>query len=436
MLLIASYVFYMAWSPVLIFLIWTSTLVDFWVARKIAESEDGRARKLLLVVSLAVNLGLLSYFKYADFLLQSFSELISLIGIHYQAPQFNILLPIGISFYTFQTLSYTIDIYRRKLAPTNSLLDFSLFVTFFPQLVAGPIVRAVDFLPQCEVAKRVTKEQLLLGSVLFIFGILLKTVFADSFFAPVVDGVYNNVEAASAVSSWLAIFSFSMQIYCDFAAYSICAIAVAIMLGFALPINFNSPYAATGFSDFWQRWHISLSSWLRDYLYISLGGNKWGKLLTFRNLIITMALGGLWHGASIGFMLWGLLHGLFLVLEHGLKRFTIFIPKFVLVVVTFVIVSLLWIPFRSTDYSIMISVFQSLFEFTDNSSITFDFAQWQALVGVILVFTCQVVTRNLSLADILAKIPYPVQSILVIVALFFIGFYSSGDSNAFIYFQF
>ena len=319
-LVVASYLFYAAWNPFYVALLWVSTTADWTIARRMAGVENRNRRRLLLVLSLSINLGLLGYFKYGGFLLENFSTLMSSIGFEYAPPTASIVLPIGISFYTFQTLSYTLDVYRGDMRPRCRLLDFALFVSFFPQLVAGPIVRARYFLPQCLESRSANADKMGWGLALMSFGLFSKIVLADSVLAPVVDAVFASPASVGSVDAWLGVFAFSGQIFFDFSGYSTCAIGAAMCLGFALPDNFRAPYAAIGFSDFWRRWHISLSEWLRDYLYISLGGNRRGEFRTFVNLVITMFLGGLWHGASWMFVIWGLLHGGYLVIEHGLKK--------------------------------------------------------------------------------------------------------------------
>jgi len=437
LLLISSYLFYAAWSPPLVILIWISTLVDFFAARAIAHTRVEVYRKYLLILSALVNLGMLGYFKYAEFIVESFSELLAKMGVIYSPPAFDIILPIGISFYTFQTMSYTIDVYRKKIAPTNNLLDFSLFVTFFPQLVAGPIVRAGKFLPQCETRKQLTLSGVVIGISLIIWGLFQKTVLADGLFSPLVDSFYSTGVGDSLISNWLAIFSFSMQIYFDFAGYSLCAVGAAMALGFKLPDNFNAPYAATGFSDFWRRWHITLSQWMRDYLYFPLGGDRRGRSHGLRNLIIVMFLGGLWHGASWNFVLWGMLHGIFLVIEHLLKAWKqIRIPQILSVLITFILVTLIWIPFRSTGLPESIHTLKQLF---DTNIVFFNGLSVQQIVALVvlsLTLAYQYWRREKYLADLLYHVPYSVQAGLISMAILTIALTSTGDSHAFIYFQF
>jgi alginate O-acetyltransferase complex protein AlgI len=437
LLLFSSYLFYAAWSPPLIILIWISTLVDYYAARAIALTGFKAYRKYLLILSTLVNLGILGYFKYAEFLVENFSQLLASAGVIYSPPVFDIILPIGISFYTFQTMSYTIDVYRKKISPTNNLLDFSLYVTFFPQLVAGPIVRAGNFLPQCETRKQLNLPAVVIGISLIVWGLFQKTVLADGLFSPLVDGFYSIGLGGSLASNWLAIFSFSMQIYYDFAGYSLCAVGAAMALGFTLPDNFNAPYAATGFSDFWHRWHISLSQWMRDYLYIPLGGNRHGRKKGLENLIIVMFLGGLWHGASWNFVLWGLLHGMFLVIEHLLKEWKqIRIPQVLSILITFTVVTLIWIPFRSADMVDCVHSFKQLF----NSDLDFfnglTVHQIVAVAVMGLTLSYQYWRREKYLADLLYQVPYIIQAGLISIALLTIALTATGDTYAFIYFQF
>jgi len=315
-LLAASYLFYAAWNPIFVLLLWTSTIVDWFVAKWIVRTDGRAGKRGILLLSLVVNLGFLGYFKYGTFLLENWAGLLKVFGLTYHPLVSPIVLPVGISFYTFETLSYTLEVYRGQVPPWDSFLDFALFVAFFPHLVAGPIVRAADFLPQCRTPKRVTAPQLGWGLSLLAFGLFEKVVVADALLAPVADQVYSSWEKAGCFDAWIGTLAFSGQIFFDFAGYSLCAIGAALCLGFVLKDNFHLPYAAIGFSDFWRRWHLSLSTWLRDYLYISLGGNRRGEARTYVNLMLTMLIGGLWHGASWRFVVWGGLHGMYLIVER------------------------------------------------------------------------------------------------------------------------
>jgi len=320
MLLLASYVFYGAWDWRFLSLLALSTVIDYTVGLRLAASEDPRTRRAWVTLSLASNLGILGFFKYAGFFADSLSELFLLFGIELPAFTLEIVLPVGISFYTFQTLSYTIDIYRRRIEPTRQFLDFALFVAFFPQLVAGPIERASNLLPQILGRREVTWEKISSGSWLVLWGLYKKVVIADNL-AAVVNAVYRPASQPTSAEIVLATFAFAYQIYCDFSGYTDIARGIARMMGFNIMLNFNIPYAAVNPSDFWRRWHISLSTWLRDYLYVPLGGNRGGTLFTYRNLFLTMLLGGIWHGAAWPFVFWGAYHGALLIAHRLLEPY-------------------------------------------------------------------------------------------------------------------
>ena len=312
-LLGASYLFYMWWDARFIVLIVASTLVDFLVGRSLHNAR-GRSRWWLLIASLAANLGLLGFFKYYNFLAGS---LAGLLGISARTLHLDIILPVGISFYTFQSMSYTIDIYRGKLEPVKRLTDFALYVAFFPQLVAGPIVRAREFFPQLFQWRPPSHERTEKGISLILVGLVKKMVLADNF-ARISDLYFGDVAAhPGAWAAWSATFAFAMQIFFDFSGYTDIARGCGRLLGYEFPVNFRRPYLAGSITEFWRRWHISLSSWLRDYLYIPLGGNRRGSWTTYENLMVTMLLGGLWHGASWNFVLWGGYHGLLLAGERS-----------------------------------------------------------------------------------------------------------------------
>ncbi|MFQ5430481.1 MAG: MBOAT family O-acyltransferase [Phycisphaerae bacterium] len=315
-LLAASYLFYMSWNPWLVTLIIGSTVLDYAVGRALGRTKQPNRRKLLLLLSIAGNLGVLAIFKYADFFILSCRELLAAAGVHANLSTLSIILPVGISFYTFQTMSYTIDVYRGKVGPVRSFVDFALFVAFFPQLVAGPIVKARDFLPQLQTRKRFSWQRLESGTVLFMVGLTKKVLVADNL-AGLVDPVFADPSRFVTRDLWLAMFCYGGQIYCDFSGYTDMAIAVSRVLGFDLRPNFASPYLARSLTDFWHRWHISLSTWLRDYLYIPLGGSGNGRWRTYRNLMVVMLLGGLWHGASWTFVIWGAIHGVVLAVSKA-----------------------------------------------------------------------------------------------------------------------
>ncbi|HNX26864.1 MAG TPA: MBOAT family O-acyltransferase, partial [Phycisphaerae bacterium] len=394
----------------------------------------------LMLGSLFVNLGMLGFFKYGTFAADNFTAMVQAFGFDFVPAKADIILPVGISFYTFQTLSYTIDVYRGQLKPWHSFLDYSLYVTFFPQLVAGPIVRAAEFLPQCEEPKKATAGQLGWGLCLFIVGLFNKVVIADHFMAGTVEQIYGSTAHVGFFGAWAGTLAFSMQIFCDFAGYSTCAIGVAMCLGFVLPDNFRFPYSAIGFSDFWRRWHISLSTWLRDYLYIPLGGNRHGAFMTYRNLFLTMLLGGLWHGASWTFVVWGGLHGIYLVIERLLKTFVADIPlwhgrifKAFFWFLTFLGVCFAWVFFRAQTFGSAWAICRSMAGITDDFSIS-GFSRVYAFVAVIVGL--HIYMRNRSLEYLVSKVPVPVISLILAVMIFLIMMCLNGDENAFIYFQF
>jgi alginate O-acetyltransferase complex protein AlgI len=445
-LLLASYLFYAAWNPPFVILLWISTLTDWFIGRRMASTTEASQRRALLFASLAVNLGLLGYFKYAGFLLESFASVIRTLGVEYQPAAPDIILPLGISFYTFQTLSYTFSIYRGESQPSRSFLDYALFVTFFPQLVAGPIVRSTDFLPQCETPKRADIRQMSWGLMLLCFGLFQKMVLADALLAPTADLVFDSAESLGALDAWVGTFAFSGQIFFDFAGYSSCAIGAALCLGFKLPENFRFPYAATSFSDFWRRWHISLSSWLRDYVYITVGGNRLGLSRTYVNLMFTMLLGGLWHGASWHFVIWGGLHGLYLGVERlfrprwnaesvlpGLRQLG---PAFL----TFLVVSVTWIFFRAQTIGDALGIVSALGGglSDDSGSLLIQVTRWrvgQVFLVLAATFSLQFHFRNSDLEERYCALPQWARgSLLGFILLAILAV--PGDDRAFIYFQF
>lgn len=439
-LLIVSYIFYAAWNPVFVFLLLFSTFCDWLIAHKIYSCSVKSTKKTYILMSLFLNLGLLGFFKYGGFLLDSGRILFDYIGVNFQPIALDIILPVGISFYTFQTLSYSLDVYRGKIKPGQSFLDYALYVSFFPQLVAGPIVRANDFLPQCETKRKANSDQIGWGLTLLTTGLFMKVILADSIFSPIVDQVYANPQSYGNFETWIAIFSFSGQIFCDFCGYSTCAIGIALCLGFVLPDNFRSPYAALGFRDFWQRWHISLSTWLRDYLYISLGGNRGSEIKTCINLLLTMLIGGLWHGASWLFVIWGGLHGLYLIIERQIIRLYANniseITKVLLIVCTYIIVSITWVFFRAADMDNAILILNNLFGHSAPQSHVFLQNGFFALFTSLGLLIWQICLRQTSLEGFYQAIHPTFRAVLISSQLISIYLFASGDNSAFIYFQF
>ena len=380
-LLVASYVFYGYWDWRFNFLLFISTIVNFWVGQRIHASNDQKQRKFLLFISVAVNLGILGFFKYFNFFIDSAASLLAAIGLEPHLPVLRVILPVGISFYTFQTMSYTIDIYRDKLEPTENFIDFALFVSFFPQLVAGPIERAKNLLPQISKPRHMTRENVLSGLNLVLLGFFKKVAIADTL-APIVENIFADPTAMSSGQLWTGVYAFTFQIYGDFSGYTDIARGIALLLGFKLMKNFNAPYLSRNITEFWRRWHISLSSWLKDYLYIPLGGNRRGRVRTYINLMITMFLGGLWHGAAWNFVVWGLLHGIYLAVHRMIlkgkkpdlswpRTFPGWAADIVKIFLTFHLVALTWVLFRSPDFPSALVYLKGLFrfhQFTDLSA--------------------------------------------------------------------
>jgi alginate O-acetyltransferase complex protein AlgI len=443
-LLLASNVFYGAWNPPFVLLLVASTVLDWITARKIHDAGTIARRRAWLALSLLGNLGSLSFFKDGKFALENFQVLMASLGVAYQPPAWDIVLPVGISFYTFQTLSYTLDVYLRRDKPLQSFLDFALFVTFFPQLVAGPIVRPGELVPQFARPTRATSQQFLWGLVLITVGLFEKVVVADGILALSADAVYGARHPVGFADAWLGTLAFSGQIFCDFAGYSTIAIGCALCLGFALPDNFHYPYAAIGFSDFWRRWHISLSTWLRDYLYIPLGGNRAGPARTYVNLMITMLLGGLWHGASWTFVVWGGLHGLYLAAERWMRErvgATRAEPdaawaRVALALLTYVLVNVTWVFFRARTFTAAAGILSGM------AGLNAGAAAVLPTIDMILTAVCMTtlvaahwLMRNRSLEDLADATPSWVLA-PTLATLAFLVITAQGSGDAFIYFQF
>jgi D-alanyl-lipoteichoic acid acyltransferase DltB (MBOAT superfamily) len=371
-LLALSYGFYAAWDFRYLPLIFGSSTVDFFLARAIDRQRHPKARRTMLFITVALNLGFLGVFKYGNFALENVRLLIGLFAGAAPAPSAvlrELLPPVGISFFTFESMSYVIDVYRGELKPHDSYLRYLLFVSFFPHLVAGPIVRPRDLLPQLEREPRLTREDS--GEALFLIavGLLKKLVISDQLAQNLVDRVFERPTSFSALEVLAAVYGYAVQIYCDFSGYTDIAIGSALLLGVRFPKNFDAPYTATNLSDFWRRWHISLSTWLRDYLYIPLGGNRGSELATYRNLMLTMLLGGLWHGASWTFVFWGFLHGIGLAITRAFQRVRRPGPspsrpslpgRVLCVVLTFHYVCFAWIFFRAPTFQQAVVILKQL----------------------------------------------------------------------------
>ncbi len=360
-LTLASWFFYAWWDWRFLPLMLSTTTVDYIAALAIHRTDVARRRNLWLIGSLTVNLGLLGYFKYAGFFFSSLNGIGRAVGAPVDLPSLHILLPIGISFYTFNSMSYTIDVWRRKVTPTRHVLEYTTFVALFPHLIAGPIVRFADLQPQLRLPRpKLTSEAAGIGCYFLVCGLVKKLLLADQL-SPHVDRLFANPHAFGFVGAWSAAIGYSLQLYFDFSGYSDMAVGLAWLIGFRFPQNFNSPYKAVNVSDFWRRWHMSLSAWFRDYLFIPLGGSQRGAKRTVLNLVVTMFLAGLWHGAAWTFVVWGLVHGLFLG-SHAVLRRAGLTPSSAALnrVVTFLLVCAAFVIFRSPSLGVAGDVLSSM----------------------------------------------------------------------------
>jgi alginate O-acetyltransferase complex protein AlgI len=435
-LLGASYYFYSFAHPPYAFLLASLTVFNFYVGKKVAENRN-RAR-LLLAIGVAVDLCSIGFYKYVNLILETFNVSGALLGMTSSVPMLNVVLPIGISFYTFQMLSYLVDVYRGA-EPEESLRDFALYISFFTQLVAGPIVRPSVLLPQIKRKAVAGTEQMQLGLFMIAQGLVKKIVFADNL-GRYVEEVFKNPAAVNSPSTLIAVYAYAFQIYFDFSGYTDIAIGCGKLLGFEIPDNFNLPYLARNMREFWQRWHISLSTWLRDYLYISLGGSrKGGRFNTYRNLFITMVLGGLWHGANWTFAIWGLFHGILIVINH-IRRDSPSLKapedssaarQVLQTVVTFHLVCVGWIFFRSETFSKAVMVFRRLAAL--DFSGTFEGAG--ALTFISVAVASHIIRERWKMEQWFISLPRPVQGCAYgIIAILIWVFFQ--EEERFIYFQF
>ena len=436
-LLLASVYFYARWNPWLVFLLIFTALFDFWIARGIERAQSQRLRRALLVLSLCVSLGLLGFFKYTNFLLGLVWPVIRPLGVTSDPPFFKIILPLGISFYTFETISYVVDVYRRRIPAERNLLHYMLFLMFFPHLIAGPIVRPGDFLPQLERLRSLDWSRVELGARLFLLGLLKKAVIADQL-AQVVDPIYAAPAGFGSGALWAATVAYAIQLYCDFSGYSDMAIGLAHTFGLRLPMNFNLPYLSQNVAEFWRRWHISLSTWLRDYLYIPLGGNRGGRLATCRNILLTMLLGGLWHGAGWTFLCWGLYHGALLAIHRVLP-----LPRWVghsalaplRVAVTFVLWCLGMVFFRARSFGDAGVVLSRMFVPTRGAELSPSVALVFGVI-VLVVVLASLAARFMDLEGIARRAPVPVAAGALAVGFLLAQLLAPDTGGAFIYFQF
>ena len=439
-----SLYFYYKSSGIYFLLLISTTLIDFILGNLIYRATTAWKRSSLLALSLIANLGVLGYFKYTNFLHEIFSNIA---GIPYQP--FDIFLPVGISFFTFQSLSYTIDVYRRKLQPAEHILDYAFFVSFFPQLVAGPIVRAADFLPQLSKPTFVSKEMFGRGVFLICTGLFKKAIISNYISLNFVDRIFDAPTLYTGLENLFGVYGYALQIYCDFSGYSDMAIGIALLLGFHFNINFDSPYQAKNITEFWRRWHISLSTWLKDYLYISLGGSRKGKFRTYINLILTMLLGGLWHGAAFRFILWGGLHGLALAVHKLFASLNLKLPNqkpsakkllsITNVFITFHFVCFCWIFFRASSMEVaaqMINQISTQFK----PQIFFEFVAGYKEVLILMlvgyVFHFLPTSTEIRAERWVTQMPLASKAALVISIIILVYQTKSAGIQPFIYFQF
>jgi D-alanyl-lipoteichoic acid acyltransferase DltB (MBOAT superfamily) len=439
-LVVASFIFYGWWDYRFAFLLFNCTMANYIFGLILDRYDHDKQRRLIATIAVIFNLGILAYFKYTGFFLSSLNDLLNTLGLDQAVKVAEVILPVGVSFYTFQGISYVVDIYQRRMQAVESPLDMLLFKSFFPQLVAGPIVRASDFLPQ--LSKTPSQLRATRALLLIAFGLLKKVVLANYLATDLVNPVFSSPKTHSTIDLILAAYGYAVQIYCDFSAYTDMAIGVALLFGYEFPTNFNQPYRAASLQDFWRRWHMSLSAFLKDYLYIPLGGSRGSSSKTYRNLMLTMILGGLWHGAAWTFVIWGTLHGAGLCVERALQhskastrqtRQTVWFKPFQ-IVFTFHYVCLAWIFFNAESLSSALSYLRSL----GNTEIQ---AKYLTPFSVFLI-GCGLMTQFVK-SDLLDKIearamqiPLPLQATAMAFVVVVVTALSPGSLAPFIYFRF
>ena len=446
LLLLASYYFYMSWNAKLAAVVAGSSLVDYFLGRALEDSAQQWRRKAFLTASIVMNLGLLFYFKYSNFFLQSLGDLLHRLGFGGQIPVLKIVLPIGISFYTFEAISYMVDVYAKRTKAEQNPIHFLMFITFFPRMVAGPIIRARVFLPQLEREKRFDVARFDLGLQYVLMGLFKKMAIADRM-AWLVDPVYGNPGQYATGAAWMAVIAYSLQVYCDFSGYSDIAMGTAHMLGFKLPVNFDMPYASRNIAEFWRRWHISLSTWLRDYVFISLGGSKGTEFTTAVILMATMTLCGLWHGAKWTFVGFGVVQGLMMITHRWFRKFTKVRPAWktpletgwgtaarILFTYWTFIVSL--VIFRATDYTKVGAMYRALFVPQHGWTVRDPVGPWSLVLALALVVVSHAAALTGLWEKILAALTPQVRGIAYAVFAVSIFFMATESNKAFIYFQF
>lgn len=442
LIFIASYVFYGWWDWRFLALIFLSTVLDFYIGKKIFRSENRKKRKQLLALSIFFNIGMLMFFKYFNFFIDSWVTLFNFFGLKSNVSSLNIILPVGISFYTFQTLSYTIDVYNKKLKPTDNFLIFASFVSFFPQLVAGPIERAKNLLPQFTKTRVFDYNDAVSGMRLVLWGFFKKIVIADNC-ALVVNEIFNSPESQSPLGLLTGVFCFSFQIYGDFSGYSDIAIGLARIFGFDLMTNFKQPYFSKNIAEFWQRWHISLTTWFKDYLYIPLGGSKKTKAITVRNVFIIFLVSGFWHGANWTFIAWGFFNSMLIIPiilfkknnEKLIKKEGSKIKDSISVVITFFMIMILWVFFRANNISDSFIYLGNLFKFNTIDSFIGGYSVSKLVIFLISIFVIlDWNARNNEVPKIYQQRYRYLFYFITIVTI--LNFSVNQDAGAFIYFQF
>ncbi|MDR2582410.1 MAG: MBOAT family protein [Fibromonadaceae bacterium] len=437
--LLFSFFFYYKAGGMYFILLIVASILNYFLSKFLHKEKKPEKRKVLLTILVVINLGILAYYKYTNFIIGNINAV-----FNGDIPLQNIILPIGISFFLFQAISYAIDVYRKQIEPASNLLDFSFYLCFFPQLVAGPIVRAKEFLPQMYKKLILTKEDMGKALFLIMVGLIKKSVISDYISLNFVDRVFGAPNSYTAIENLLAAYGYAIQIYCDFSGYSDMAIGLALLMGFKLPVNFLTPYKSKSVTEFWRRWHISLSSWLRDYLYISLGGNRRGKVRTYVNLFLTMLIGGLWHGAAWRFVVWGGLHGIALAIERLIKS-RIKIPQnifthFIGLILTFHFVTFAWVFFRAQDFSTAMELIGMV------SKIDFEAEHWISVVAayknVMIVLLTGFIMHFLPdrfvrwLQKIFTDMPIIAKALVIGLVLWLVHATASSEIQPFIYFQF
>jgi alginate O-acetyltransferase complex protein AlgI len=440
-----SFYFYYKSSGIYFLVLLTCTLIDFTLAQQIFLAQKKRTKLILLITSLVANLGVLGYFKYTNFLF----EILGLVsGAEFQP--FDIFLPVGVSFFTFQSLSYTIDVYRGNIKPVDHILDYAFYLSFFPQLVAGPIVRAADFLPQINQPTQVTREMFGRGVFLICTGLFKKAVISNYISLNFVDRIFDAPTLYTGLENLFGVYGYALQIYCDFSGYSDMAIGIALLLGFHFNLNFDSPYQSKNITEFWRRWHMSLSSWLRDYLYISLGGNRKGKVRTYINLFLTMLLGGLWHGASFRFILWGALHGAALAVHKAYSSFTkqsttvenssiTTIKSIMQIMITFHFVCFCWIFFRAPDMQVAGQVLTQIFtQFSPHVFPEFVVGYKAVLTLMVIGYVLHFIPKSIEqkAEDTVTNMHLALKTALLVGMILLVIQTKSAGIQPFIYFQF